>query len=72
MGIINKIYEKLLDEYSYQGWWPLLDYDGSNPTKTGSIQGYHPKDYSFPNNGMQQFEIIMGAILTQNTSWPSV
>ena len=72
MGIINKIYEKLLDEYSYQGWWPLLDYDGLNPTKTGSIQGYHPKDYSFPNNGMQQFEIIMGAILTQNTSWPSV
>lgn len=72
MGIINKIYEKLLDEYSYQGWWPLLDYDGSNPTKTGSIQGYHPKDYSFPHNSREQFEIIMGAVLTQNTSWPSV
>jgi endonuclease III related protein len=66
------IYKKLLDRYGFQGWWPLLDCKGSNPTKTGSIQGYHPKDYSYPKNSIQQFEICIGAILTQNTAWPNV
>ncbi len=69
---INLIYDKLLKTYSYQGWWPILSYDGLNPTKTGAINGYHPKDYSFPHDSKEQFEIIMGSILTQNTSWPSV
>lgn len=70
--IFNSIYEKLLKEYSYQGWWPIISHDGCNPTKTGAIKGYHPKDYSFPRNDYEQFEIIIGSILTQNTSWPSV
>ena len=68
----NEIFKKLLDAYSYQGWWPITDYEGENPTKTGSTQGYHPKDYSFPRNPSEQFEIIIGAVLTQNTSWPQV
>lgn len=68
----NLIYDKLMEEYSPQGWWPIISYDGSNPTKTGAIKGYHPKDYSFPRNKSEQFEIIIGSILTQNTSWPSV
>ncbi len=68
----NEIFKKLLDTYSYQGWWPITDYTGTNPTKTGSTQGYHPKDYSFPRNSLEQFEIVIGAILTQNTSWPQV
>lgn len=70
--VLNEIFTKLLDSYSYQGWWPITDYDGENPTKTGSTQGYHPKDYSFPRNSLQKFEIIVGAVLTQNTSWPQV
>lgn len=69
---LNEIFEKLLDTYSYQGWWPITDYDGENPTKTGSTQGYHPGDYSFPRNSPERFEIIIGAVLTQNTSWPQV
>ncbi len=69
---INLIYDKLFEKYSYQGWWPILSHDGSNPTKTGAIKGYHPKDYTFPHNCNEQFEIIIGSILTQNTSWPSV
>ena len=69
---INLIYDKLFEKYSYQGWWPILSHDGSNPTKTGAIKGYHPKDYTFPHNSKEQFEIIIGSILTQNTSWPSV
>ncbi len=69
---INLIYNKLLETYSYQGWWPFIGYIGVNPTKTGAINGYHPKDYDFPKNNDQKFEVIIGSILTQNTAWPSV
>ena len=68
----NEIFKRLLDAYSYQGWWPITDYEGINPTKTGSTQGYHPGDYSFPRNPSEKFEIIVGAVLTQNTSWHQV
>ena len=67
-----KVYNRLLSHYGPQGWWPIHNHKGSNPTKTGSSKGYHPKDYSFPRNKKEQFEICMGAILTQNTSWPNV
>lgn len=67
-----QIYEKLLERYGFQGWWPLLNHQGVNPTKTGSIKGYHPKDYSFPKNDSERFEICVGAILTQNTNWQNV
>lgn len=70
--VFNEIFKKLFDTYSYQGWWPITDYDGTNPTKTGSTEGYHPGDYSFPRDCEERFEIIIGAILTQNTSWPQV
>lgn len=62
----------LLAAYGPQGWWPLLGHAGINPTKTGSITGYHPADYTFPRNEAQRFEICTGAILTQNTAWPNV
>jgi len=45
---------------------------GVNPTKTGSVNGYHPGDYSYPRNSAERFEICCGAVLTQNTSWPQV
>lgn len=73
--VIRKIYGCLLEAYGPQGWWPLTELHangGFNPTKTGSVQGYHPGDYSYPKTGNQQFEIICGAMLTQNTSWPQV
>lgn len=73
--VIKKIYDYLLDAYGPQGWWPLTelhDNSGTNPTKTGSIQGYHPGDYTYPHTKNQQFEIICGALLTQNTGWPQV
>jgi len=69
---INLIFKKLLNTYNPQGWWPIIDFDGKNPTKTGATNGYHPNYYEFPRNSEEQFEIIIGAILTQNTSWISV
>jgi endonuclease-3 related protein len=73
--VILKIYNFLLSLYGPQGWWPLIelhDNGGENPTKTGSVQGYHPGDYTYPHTRVQQFEIICGAMLTQNTSWQQV
>ena len=69
--LIIKIYEKLYDLYGPQGWWPLINHDGTNPTKTGAIRGYHPENYDLPTKRNQVYEIIIGAILTQNTSWLS-
>ena len=63
------IYHDLLGRYGKQGWWPLLGYSGERPAKSGSLQGYHPGDYSYPKTERQRFEICAGAILTQNVSW---
>lgn len=67
-----ELYHTLLSKYGPQGWWPLITHDGSNPTKSGAHSGYHPSDYSFPKTREDQFEIAVGAILTQNTAWTSV
>jgi len=72
---IGKIYDCLLSSYGPQGWWPLTELreaGGANPAKTGSVQGYHLADYTYPQTRNQQFEIICGALLTQNTSWIQV
>jgi len=69
------LYQTLFFLYGPQGWWPLVSLENkfdSNPTKTGSLRGYHPGDYSYPKNKKEQFEIIAGALLTQNTSWLQV
>nr|WP_227716998.1 endonuclease III domain-containing protein [Methanobacterium paludis] len=65
------IYKKLYDLYGPQGWWPLMSHDGTNPTKTGSVRGYHPENYELPRSEDEIYEIILGAILTQNTAWTS-
>jgi len=56
---VMAIYEALLKHYGPQGWWPVA----------GS---YHPGDYGVPKNEEEAFEIIAGAVLTQNTAWTSV
>ena len=64
--MIKEVYNKLLNMYGLQGWWPLsILYDKSH-------QGYHPGDYSYPHSKAQMFEICVGSILTQNTSWTNV
>ena len=67
--IICQIYRKLYKLYGPQGWWPLLNYKGSNPDKTGVKDGYHRLNYDLPEKRNQVFEIMVGAILTQNTAW---
>lgn len=60
MNNIYKIYTLLLKKYGTQGWWPFLGI------------GYHPNDYSYPKNSDQIFEVALGSILTQNTTFVSV
>lgn len=57
---IIKIYNTLLKRYGAQGWWPFIE------------GGYHPNEYDYPKNESQLFEICLGVILTQNTTFTSV
>ena len=58
---ILQIYKLLYEKYGAQGWWPFIN-DG----------GYHPNEYDFPKEKNQVFEVCLGSILTQNTTFVSV
>lgn len=62
------IFHRLLEAFGPRGWWPLSELRRRDPF-TG---GYHPGDYSPPASAAQRFEIGVGAILTQNTTWKQV
>lgn len=70
---ISDLYQKLIEKYGAQGWWPVynieqeVDQSDLETTETGLC--YHKGIYEYPTNDKQRFEISMGAILTQNTSW---
>lgn len=72
MNKVIKIYETLYETYGPQGWWPFINYDGKNTLKEGNSEGYHILDYSFPRKKDEIFEVCLGSILTQNTSFTSV
>ncbi len=63
------VYQHLLNAYGTQGWWPLVQRN-SQPGYTQ--EGYHPGAYSLELTSNERFEIITGAILTQNTNWVNV
>ncbi len=59
--MIRKVYNKLHNSFGKQGWWPL------------TIKGNHSQHHAGPpKNINHKFEIIIGAILTQNTNWKNV
>ncbi len=58
------LYTRLHRTFGLQGWWPRYN------NATDRIE-YRPGDY-LPVPEEQQFEIAVGAILTQNTSWANV
>lgn len=62
MNKIFAIYNKLYEIYGVQGWWPFMEVDGY----------YHKKDYSYPKNENQIFEVCLASILTQNRSFKQV
>ncbi len=67
------VYHTLYRAYGPQGWWPLLSMaDKIVKDAKFDSDGYHQSDYSCPQDEAQQWEVIVGAILTQNTSWKNV
>lgn len=62
MNKVQGIYYLLNKAYGTQGWWPIV----SNNTL---LCEYHTNP---PKNESEQFEIAVGAILTQNTAWRNV
>ena len=69
MSIAHTVYRILLKAYGPQGWWPMLRRAG---TPGFDSHGYHRGDYSYPKSDADQFEIAVGAILTQGTAWKNV
>ena len=63
---LYRLYQLLFEKYGPQGWWPIIS------DKPIHQNAYHPGDYSFPRNRLERFEICLGAILTQNTTFTSV
>ncbi len=62
MNHIRSVYKRLLAYHGPQGWWPIV-----NAT---TLRGeYH---IGAPRDGMDFFEISIGAILTQNIAWKNV
>ncbi len=57
-GAIRKVYDLLLSEYGRQGWWPVTRRKGGEPEYLGG-----------PRDRRERFEVAVGAVLTQNTSW---
>ncbi len=58
-----RLYQLLRTAYGPQGWWPVL--------RRGTMT-YDPAFTSRPRTPKEQFEIAVGAILTQNTAWTNV
>ena len=61
MNSLKEIFTILEKSYGPQGWWPL---------SKGNLQTKHHNGR--PETDNDRFEIIVGAILTQNTSWNNV
>ncbi|PKL40445.1 MAG: endonuclease [Spirochaetae bacterium HGW-Spirochaetae-1] len=62
MITLNQLYKLLLKAYGPQGWWPLLD----------DVTHHSRYDGIIPGSDNHIFEIITGAILTQNVAWTNV
>ena len=59
---VAKLDLSLFERYGNQGWWPTTSVPGASPV-------YHPGEEGKEVTDREAYEIIVGSILTQNTSW---
>lgn len=59
---IRRLFEILRAKHGPQGWWPTTSRHGLEPL-------YRPGREGRRTDSRETFEIIVGAILTQNTAW---
>jgi endonuclease-3 related protein len=64
---LRRVYDRLLERYGPQGWWPTTPPGATTPCYFPAPREPGQTPYRFSAD--QQWEIIVGAILTQNTSW---
>jgi endonuclease III related protein len=64
--VIRRLIRTLAKAYGPRGWWPVTGKAGSPGF---DARGYHPGDHASPRTPADRFEVIMGAVLTQNTAW---
>lgn len=65
---------KMLRVYGAQGWWPVRSECRRFCCPEGERErrGYHPDEFQFPMTRRGRWEIVCGAVLTQNTAWTNV
>ena len=63
--MILEIYNSLHKSYGPQGWWPVTPIGQTKPV-------YHSSNSTRHLTSREQTEIMIGAILTQNTAWTNV
>ena len=71
---ISSMYERLLAAFGPQHWWPVGKHEISVPSKS-SLAKKSATESTLPTRGADadaDTEIIIGAILTQNTAWTNV
>ncbi len=52
------LYERLMDHFGPRLWWPVTPEEGGEPQYSGG-----------PRTDTQRLEVMLGAILAQNTAW---
>jgi endonuclease-3 related protein len=71
---IARAVDCLFEAYGPQGWWPVRGERRRfrNPSGEREQHGYHPSEFDFPRSRSGRWEIVCGAVLTQNTAWTNV
>lgn len=71
---IQRAVGKMFEAHGPQGWWPVraerrrfVDSRGEREQR-----GYHPRQFALPVTRCGRWEVICGAVLTQNTAWTNV
>jgi endonuclease-3 related protein len=64
---IHRMYELLEDAFGPQHWWPT-----SNPTAFGRSRRRNAPPCRVQSGACDPFEVMVGAVLTQNTNWTNV
>ena len=63
-----EVYQRLWAQYGNRGWWPVTDPGQTEPTEDPDGRRGRPPILS----ASQQWEVMVGALLTQNTAWSNV
>ena len=62
---LRLLYDRLYEYFGPQGWWPTTPLGETRPR-------YYPGEGARVLSSREQWEIVVGAILTQNTAWHNV